>query len=973
MQDGQWLGDVDVRLAAGTGRDVPAYAPLDLAWYCRTYLDEQPGVALAAAQAHYDAHVAERALSPNALFDEAWFRARYPETARRVRRGEVPSAHAAYCAGGFASHDPHWLFERERYARALADQGVTTDDPYDHFLRVGQGRGDSGHALYEPSGRHCVDQPYSGFLRSLGAADAAPSPLFDAGWYRAMHEDGDAGAALRQAGSAIAHYLTNTAPTRCNPLPEFDEAYYLAHNADAADAVAAGRHRNGYAHFLDVGRYDDRRPSVWFDPAHYRTLPLVRQALNDGSARTAFDHYVRRGRALGLPPLPPLCRNAAREADGKAVFARAARTIARAAAAAPVVLPTQREQPGLALSVLVVCFNQFDYTLQTLASLAPQLGGGAEVILVDNASVDETRHIEDYVHGLTVIRLGRNAGFLRAVNLAGQAARGRHLLLLNNDVTLGYGAVERALRRLDADDGVGAVGGKVVRAHGLLQEAGCIVWNDASTVGYGRDQDADAAEFNFVRDVDFCSGAFLMVRRSAWLQLGGMDAGYAPAYYEDTDLCLRLWRSGLRVVYDPLVVIGHIEYGSARNPLAPVAQMKRNRARFARQHMATLQRRYSAGPANLLPSRDLTKFAGRVLFVDDTVPMPGHGSGFGRSADIIACLLRLGHFVSVFPMNGVHGELPELHRHYPEHVELLVDRDIDQFDRLLAERAGYYDFVWFSRTHNLTRVAERFPDAVRLLGRSGVILDTEALAATRLAPGGVRPPSLHEELRHAYLAQKVIAVNGQERQQLLDIGLPNVGIIGHALRPDLRGAGFAARSGLLFVGSFHSRDTPNFDSVDWLVGAVLPAVRRRLGEAVVLHVAGYVAPGLDLGPLKQPGVVLHDFVADLRPLYAACRLFIAPTRYAAGIPYKVHEAASRGLPVVATALLAEQLGWPDGEALAVAATGDAAAWIEAVCATYGDAAAWSRLRDGAAARVAAECGQDGFVAAIEGALRDAAR
>ncbi len=930
---------------------------------------------IAAAQDHYSTHVAERALSPNALFDEAWFRGRYPEIGERVRRGEIPSAHAAYCAGGFATHDPHWLFQLDSYVVFLTAKGVRAGDPYDHFLSVGQGRGDSGHALYEPSDRHGAERPYSGFLRAAGLADASPSPLFDAAWYRAMHETEETGQALRRAGSAIAHYLTNAAPTRFNPLPEFDETYYLTQNPDVAAAVAAGIYRNGYAHFLEFGRYDNRRPSPWFDPDHYRALSAVRQALDDGSARSAFDHYIRHGNALGLPPLPSLRRGVALEAGGKLAFARAAHSVARAAAVRPILLPTRPGQPGpgLALSVVIVCFNQFDYTLQTLASLASQLGCGAEVILVDNASVDETRRIEHYVQGLTVIRLGRNAGFLRAVNLAGQAARGRHLLLLNNDVTLGYGAVGQAVRRLDADAGVGAVGGKVMRSHGLLQEAGCIVWNDASTVGYGRDQDAERAEFNFVRDVDFCSGAFLMVRRSAWLQLGGLDDAYAPAYYEETDLCLRLWQNGLRVVYDPLIVICHIEYGSARNPLAPVAQMKRNQALFARRHVATLQRRYPSTRDNLLPSRDLTRFAGRVLFVDDTVPLPGHGSGFARAAAIVARLLQMNFFVSVFPMNGVHGNLPELHRHYPEHVELLLDRDINQFESFLGERAGYYDFVWFSRTHNLTRIAEQFPNAARLLGRSGVILDTEALVATRTAPGGVRPPSLREEFRYAHLAQKVVAVSGRERQQLLDIGLSNVGVVGHALRLGLQDAAFADRHGLLFVGSFHSRDTPNFDSVDWLVKAVLPAVRRRLGEAVTLHVAGYVAPGLDLGPLKQPGVVLHEFVADLGALYAACRLFVAPTRYAAGIPYKVHEAASRGLPVVATALLAEQLGWPDGEALAVAATGDADSWVETVCATYGDEAAWSRLRAGAAARVAAECAEVGFTAAIEGALREAAR
>ena len=139
--------------------------------------------------------------------------------------------------------------------------------------------------------------------------------------------------------------------------------------------------------------------------------------------------------------------------------------------------------------------------------------------------------------------------------------------------------------------GVGAVGGKIVRCHGLLQEAGCIVWRDGSTSGYLRGQSPAAPEANFVRKVDFCSGVFLMVRGDMVRRQEGFDDSFAPAYYEDADLCVRIARAGYDVLYDPSVIVFHHEYGSAEGAGAPVAQMDRNRPIFLRKHVDYLQAR----------------------------------------------------------------------------------------------------------------------------------------------------------------------------------------------------------------------------------------------------------------------------------------------------------------------------------------------------------------------------------------------
>ena len=141
---------------------------------------------------------------------------------------------------------------------------------------------------------------------------------------------------------------------------------------------------------------------------------------------------------------------------------------------------------------------------------------------------------------------------------------------------------------------------------------------------------------------------------------------------------------------------------------------------------------------------------------------------------------------------------------------------------------------------------------------------------------------------------------------------------------------------MLFVGAIHQVDSPNYDGLMWFVREVLPLIEQELGWETRLTVAGYIGPEVSLEQLRQhPRITLRGTVSDLEALYNAGRIFVAPTRYAAGVPYKVHQAASCGIPVVATELLRRQLGWIGGRDLVAVDAGDPAAFAHAVCGCTG--------------------------------------
>jgi len=629
-----------------------------------------------------------------------------------------------------------------------------------------------------------------------------------------------------------------------------------------------------------------------------------------------------------------------------------------------------------ALAAVMVLHNEFPLSLMALGSLRQSHPGAIELILVDSGSTDETRNIVRYVHGAKLRSFDDNVGFVAGCNAGLSSVTAPAVLFLNNDVELAPGAVANALRRLGADPRIGAVGGKIIRSHGRLQEAGSLVWRDGVTHGYLRDASPLAPEANFVRDVDYCSGAFLLVRADLLARLEGFVEDYAPAYYEDADLCARIWQAGFRVVYDPSVVVHHLEYGSAVNFRAVEVQSARSRQVFVRRNASFLRSRYIADPRVEVFARSARTEQRRILFIEDQVPLRLLGSGFVRSNDLIGVMASLGFHVTVFPIYGGRFDVGAVYADLPDTVEVMHDRSLDDLPAFLDSRDGYYDTVWVVRTHNLDRVLPALERYCLGKGRPPrIVLDAEAIAAerdavraaVRGAAAGDLDAAVLREFRSAALCQRIVATSAAEAATLRRLGFTDVAVIGHIRAVRLTPRPFAERSGMLFVGAIHEQDSPNYDSLCWFVDEVLPLVEDALGWETRLTIAGYTTEAVDLERFRgHSRVTLRGTVADAEPLYDSHRVFVAPTRFAAGTPYKVHEAASFGLPVVATELLRRQIGWQNGRELLAAEASDPALFAQHIVSVYRDPALWERLRNQAAERLRAENGRESY----EQALRD---
>jgi GT2 family glycosyltransferase len=221
------------------------------------------------------------------------------------------------------------------------------------------------------------------------------------------------------------------------------------------------------------------------------------------------------------------------------------------------------------LSILIPVFNEPDVTVEALMSLAACAKEAAfEVVIADDASSDAVVQGLVAVPGLVVVRSEANLGFIRNCNAAFARCRADYVLLFNNDAQVLPGAIARMVAALDDDPTLGAVGPKIIYPDGRLQEAGCFLKPNGESGMVGLFADPGEPGFCRDRDVAYCSGAALMVRRAA---VGDVlfDEAYLPAYCEDADLCLRLLSAGHRVRYLHAAVVMHrLSVSSNRQSIA---------------------------------------------------------------------------------------------------------------------------------------------------------------------------------------------------------------------------------------------------------------------------------------------------------------------------------------------------------------------------------------------------------------------
>lgn len=529
--------------------------------------------------------------APHPLFDSLWYRETHGD---KLRHWPLTTLEHYLAIGAKEGLRPHVLFDPYHYVTQCQNLDDNGREPLTHYLTIGWREDLDPHPLFDnafylernPDVLREGVPPLLHYVSTGWSEGRDPHPLFSSRYYLSQNPDVEA-----LGMNPLVHYVMQGWREGRKPHPCFEPAWYLEHNPDVAQAGV-----EPLTHYLTRGAWEARPVTQTFDPAVFTALYPEEIV----AGRTPLEAWAR----LGFPDAgnsPPddgrALQVGSAKQTGSFLFDQLAlgklgtndpyswqsylaltsaitnverQRIEKLTLKAPKLIDISEDEVARTatklafqrvanpdVTILVPAFNQVKVTVECLASLAAAKSKlSIEVIVVDDASTDQTQPILSLIPGLVYIRNESNLGFLRSVNAAAKRASGEYLVVLNNDTQVKDDWLDPLVESLQ-DKTVGVVAPKFVFPNGRLQEAGARLSPDGSSHMIGLFDDPALPRYNYARDVDYASGACLAMRRALFDKLDGFDEKFAPAYCEDVDFCLRVRESGMRIRYEPASVVYH--------------------------------------------------------------------------------------------------------------------------------------------------------------------------------------------------------------------------------------------------------------------------------------------------------------------------------------------------------------------------------------------------------------------------------
>ena len=564
------------------------------------------------------------------------------------------------------------------------------------------------------------------------------------------------------------------------------------------------------------------------------------------------------------------------------------------------------------VSVVIPTFGKPWLVLQCLKSIArfpPR--APFEVIAVDDASGDPGIERLSEMTGLRLEVNPRNLGFLKSCNRAARLAKGDYLFFLNNDTLVCEGWLDSLLSIFDRFPDAGLAGAKLLYPDGVLQEAGGIIWNDGSAWNFGRSDDPDKAEYNYVRETDYVSGCAILIPRALWEQLAGFDEIFTPAYCEDSDLAFRIRAAGKKVYYCPFSSIVHLEgLSQGRDVKTGVkAYQIENTRKFFDRWRETLSRENFRPGSDIMWARDRSRDRKIALVVDHYIPQPDQDAGSRTMIAIVECLLHAGYVVKFWPDNLAYdsGYAEALQR---LGVEVFYGFGV-YFDDWIKKNGHALSLAVLSRP----AFAVRYIAPLRRHSKAKLVYYGHDLHFQRMRMEAERTgnaqlgvdATLMEGIEKSVWKQAdvVLYPSPEETEIALPLSARAATIVPYAYEDFGDGRDPAANREILFVAGFGH--PPNVDAAIWLATDVMKLIWEQVPDATLSLVGANpteAVRALASAKVEVRGRVSED---ELRARYARARIAMVPLRMGAGVKSKVVEALREGLPLVTTPVGAQGL------------------------------------------------------------------
>jgi GT2 family glycosyltransferase/glycosyltransferase involved in cell wall biosynthesis len=609
----------------------------------------------------------------------------------------------------------------------------------------------------------------------------------------------------------------------------------------------------------------------------------------------------------------------------------------------PLVFPKEKKPK---VSIVIPAHNKASVTYSCLAALLLAWNKATfEVILVDDASTDETAEIEDMVKGITVVRNTEAQRFIRACNAGAAKARGEYVVLLNNDTEPTSGWLDSLIDAFERFPNVGLAGSKLLYPDGSLQDAGGIIWGTGDPWNYGNKQNPWEPRFSYSRQADYLSGAAMMTTKKIWDELDGLSAYLEPMYFEDTDFAFKVRDAGYTTWFVPSSVVYH--YEGMTSGTSTSSGFKRfqevNRPKFKRQWAKAFKEFSKPGTQpDLEKDRGIT---GRVLFIDYTTPTPDQSAGSYAALEEIKLVQSLGYKVTFLPENLAYmGNYT--HELEKMGVEMIISPFYQSIDEFLNARGGEFDAFYITRYHVVNEMVPQIravnPEApvimnnadlhyLRMLRKAVAENDETQLEAARDVRELELAAMRSVDLVLSYNDKEHAVIEAQSEGMVKVMTCPWVLNTPDTIPPR------EGRQGLSFLGGFQHH--PNVEGVEWFAKSVM----QELGSSRPdLHLSLYGSRmGADVKALEADNITPVGFIEDPAVSYDNHLVFVAPLLSGAGIKGKVLGALAHGIPCVLSPMAAEGIGLRHGLDAMIADT--PLEWVTAITQVHDDPELWEKL------------------------------
>lgn len=574
------------------------------------------------------------------------------------------------------------------------------------------------------------------------------------------------------------------------------------------------------------------------------------------------------------------------------------------------------------ISIIIPVYNQFSFTYMTLKSLIDNVSySNFEVIIVDDCSTEiKIQELEKKVENITILRNEQNMGFLRSCNYAVTFAKGEYIVLLNNDVLVQKNWLESLYETIIEDSSIGIIGSKFLFLDGRVQEAGGIVFEDGTATHYGRgDGFWNAHDVSYLKEVDYISGASIMLKKSLWKRVGGFDERYTPAYCEDVDLAFSVRKEGYKVIFQPKSTLIHFEGVSHGNNIEIGLKKYQviNQKKFFNKWETILKLEQEKKGENNYLNRDRSKGKEHIVIFDHLIPTFDQDAGSRTIWQYMKILKKLNFHITFIPFD-FHFKTKYIEEMQDQGIEVLYPSfnviSIDDWHQYIArwldKNGDYLDYTFILRPH----VGEVFLPLCKEKTKAQVVFHIVDIHHLRMEREDTLSGSKESTNKMKLLefdlikhAHKVTTISEFEKQyiesEVKDTTVEVLPTFLYAEKFPLSLNTFTQRSNIMFVGGFNH--TPNVDGVFWFIKEVFSKILDKNPD-IHFYIVGSNPPP-DILALESKNISVLGYVSDekLETLYNNIRVCIAPLRYGAGVKGKIIESIAYGVPIVTTKIGAE--------------------------------------------------------------------